>query len=138
MKENWINKYIGIEYEDKGRNEKLDCWGIVKRVYIEELQIDLPSFTDYESAEHWDSVAKVINEKRVEPVWDFVKPGKEQVFDVAIFNIGGFPVHTGVVCEKGKMLHIEKGINACVVPYLGIRWGKRLQGFYRHKGLKHG
>lgn len=130
---NWVKDYIGIEYGDRGRKDKLDCWGLVMRVYNNELGIELPSFDEYDSSEKIHSVAPVLDQHRKEEMWQEIPEGEEKPFDIAVFRISKYPVHTGIVWEKGKMLHVEKGINACITPYNGLRWKQRLMGFYRHK-----
>ena len=41
----WINKYVGIPYEFGGRDlDGLDCYGLVKRVYADQYQTQLPDW----------------------------------------------------------------------------------------------
>ena len=133
--ERWINDYIGIEFENKGRGEKCDCWGLVRRVYQEQFGISIPSFTEYESADDIKEVAKLIKgkEEGKGDTWQEVKEGKEVFGDVAIFRIAGAPVHIGMVIGDNKMLHVEKGIDSCIENYKNMRWTRRLHKFYRHK-----
>jgi cell wall-associated NlpC family hydrolase len=43
----WMNDYIGIPYKPAGRtHEALDCYGLCKIVYDEQLDIDLPDWGD--------------------------------------------------------------------------------------------
>ncbi len=135
MEMHWLNEYIGIEFEDKGRGEKCDCWGLVRRVYAERFNIEIPSFTDYKSAHDIKEVAKLIkgSEEGRGDVWVEVPVGKERFGDVVIFRIAGSPVHVGMTIGCKKMLHIEDGINSCIEKYDSKRWDKRLHKIYRHK-----
>jgi cell wall-associated NlpC family hydrolase len=131
----WINDYIGIEFENKGRGEKCDCWGLVRRVYREQFEIEIPSFTEYDSADDIKEVAKLIRGKERDKgdTWIEITEGCENFGDVAIFRIAGAPVHIGMVLGQNKMLHVEKGIDSCIENYKSMRWLRRFHRFYRHK-----
>ena len=47
---NAFDRYVGIPYADKGREtgngDALDCWGLLVKVYREQLGIELPSYSD--------------------------------------------------------------------------------------------
>jgi cell wall-associated NlpC family hydrolase len=133
--QHWLNEYIGIEFENKGRGETCDCWGLVRRVYSEQFGIEIPSFTEYDSADDIKEVARLIKGKESSrgETWIEVPVDEECFGDVAIFKIAGAPVHIGMVLGDNKMLHVEKGIDSCVENYKNMRWVRRLHKFYRHK-----
>lgn len=83
----WYNKYIGIPYKDKGRDEAgVDCWGLVALVYKNEFGIELPSFTDtYSSADDSDSVEYAISHNK--DSWQEVEVGT--IGSVVLFRVLG-------------------------------------------------
>lgn len=131
----WVKDYVGIEFENKGRGEKCDCWGLVRRIYQEKFGIALPSFVEYDSANDLREVSAIIRgkEKTEGKSWYPIDEGKEEFGDVAIFKIAGQPVHIGFVLGNRKMLHIEMGIDSCVESYTSLRWQRRIHRFYRHR-----
>lgn len=131
----WVKDYVGIEFENKGRGEKCDCWGLVRRIYHEKFGIALPSFAEYDSANDLREIAAIIKdkEKAEGKTWHTIDEGQEKFGDVAIFKIAGQPVHIGFVLVDKKMLHVEMGIDSCVESYTSLRWQRRIHRFYRHK-----
>ena len=134
--EMWIKDYVGIEFENKGRGEKVDCWGLAYRIFQEKFNIEIPSFDEYESAHNIQEIGKLIKSKEtISLIWKEIEKGKEQFGDIAIFLMQGSPVHIGIVIGDKKMLHIEKGVNSCIEKYNTSRYVKRLYKFYRHRGM---
>jgi len=138
-----LKSYIGIPYKDKGRDrEGLDCWGLLRLVYREQLGIELPSYADgYSTAEDQADVARLILDVR-----DRVPPGdvrpwrpveKEKGGDAVLIRIAGEPMHVGVVVKPGEMIHVMRGIDVSLERYHLARWNKRILGFYRISNDKY-
>lgn len=124
----WIADYIGLPFKEHGRDRNgCDCWGLVCCTYREQLGIELPLYTDYQHTKD-PAISHLI--VAGSQLWSGVI--NPRPFDVAVFNIYGRPMHVGLVVSPGRMLHIERGIDACIQDYTGHAWGKRLEGIYRY------
>lgn len=129
----WTDNYIGLPFIPDGRSrDGLDCWGLVKLVYEEQLGIILPSY---------DGVFKEDNIKNLRVVSDLMDKEREKwirvekptEFDVLMMRIQGRVIsHVGIYLNKNKMLHIIKGISSVIEPTTGINWKDRIVGAYRH------
>ncbi|MBE3605150.1 C40 family peptidase [bacterium] len=58
----------------------------------------------------------------------------EQLGDVILLRVRGQPCHVGVVVARGKFLHAFEGTRSCVERYDGLKWRRRIMGFYRYAG----
>ena len=127
-----FSSYIGIPFASKGRDcTGLDCWGLVRLVYKEKLNIDLPSYVDeYVDATESKSVANAMD--TYSSTWLKVDYGKEKKFDVIIMSIRGLPIHVGVVVKFRYMLHVLDKLQTCIERYDTPIWSKRIKGFYRY------
>lgn len=129
----WTDKYIGLPFSLDGRSrEGLDCWGLVRLVYQEELGIKLPTFSGIyidKTPEVMRQVADAMDVERNN--WNPVT--KPRNFDVVLMRVAGrLPTHVGVVCGHNNMLHIMASIHSSVEPLASIIWQKRIVGYYRH------
>ena len=126
----WYNKYIGIPYKDGGRDENgLDCWGLVRLVYKEQYNIDLPSFTShYSTAKDRELINELISrhkegwEKTTEPVEG----------SVVLMRVLGTETHVGVYLGNNAMLHIREGVHAIIEPVDTTTWKNRIVGYYNY------
>ncbi len=57
-----FDNFIGLSYLDKGRDRNgLDCWGLVRLVYSELLNIELPCYSQsYSTASDARAIAELI------------------------------------------------------------------------------
>ena len=125
----WVRGYIGLPFRERGRDRTgVDCWGLVRLVYAERLGIVLPGYEEYASTVDREAIPGLIDAgcRR----WTRVESAR--VFDVAVFDIHGRPMHVGLVLDEARMLHVERGKDACIERYDGSRWAPRLEGIYRH------
>jgi cell wall-associated NlpC family hydrolase len=134
----WMQKYLRIPYKTRGHDfTGCDCGGLLRLVYKEELNIDLPDWEERYISTHRESFSALdtIFDEQTSTIGDFpmqVPLDEVQPFDALVFRMGKFNVHTGVVIRKGKFLHVQEGGNTTVEDYTGLRWKNRLVGVYRH------
>lgn len=130
MQENWWNNYIGIPYLDKGRDkEGLDCWGLVRLVYSNEFNIDLPSFADQYTHENVPGIAELIAMHQE----GWVKVDIPKSGDTVLMKSFGEEAHIGVVTLPGFFLHVRAGNTSIVESLESTQWKKRIIGIYRYK-----
>lgn len=65
--------------------------------------------------------------------WEPVEQHRVQAGDLVVLRIAGHPWHCGVMLDRYKFLHIERGSNVCRDDVTSLRWAKRVDGFYRWK-----
>lgn len=123
-------KYLGIPYADHGRTKAgLDCWGLVRLIYRDELGIELPSWSaEYDDSDNVSHSILGDNQLR-----QWTKVNKPDIYDVAILSICG-NFHTGVCIgtKPLRMIHILKDQNVCIEKLNSPMWIKRLEGWYRY------
>jgi cell wall-associated NlpC family hydrolase len=131
----WADKYVGIEFEEKGRNrDGCDCWGLVRLVLKEQFDVDLMDHNDdYRSVKDRHAIARVVEND----LSNWIETEKPQCGDVVLLRSKGLPLHIGVMVNKRKMLHIEKGINAGTERLDSITWKDRVIGYYRSREMNH-
>lgn len=129
-----FEKYIGIPYAEKGRDETgLDCWGLVRLVYKNELNIDLPSFSaEYDTSDN----------ERLEELFAQYKEGWEstdcaEVGDVVIFRIFGYESHIGVCVGDNNFLHVREGRDSVIESLDNAKWNRRITGFFKYSEKKN-
>lgn len=130
----WVADYVGLPFRAHGRDRNgVDCWGLVRLVLAERFGTRLPSYADgYASVEDAEDIGRLIRGKM--GPWREVTPGQVQAGDVVLMRLLNQPMHVGVVVASGWMLHIEDGIDACLEPYDGAKWRRRVLGLYRYDG----
>lgn len=129
----WWNQYLHLPFVEKGRDERgVDCWGLVRIIYRQQLGIHLPSYLEcYETTNDRDDLAKVIKAES-SAKWLNPKRGEERPFDVIILNMRGLPMHVGIVTVPGRMIHCAKDINTTHERYDSMRWSNKVKGFSRY------
>jgi len=123
------NNYIGLPYESNGRTRSgVDCWGLVRLFYAEQLDIELPDYSELYSGA-WDpQLSEVINLHKS----GWTETSDAQPGDVCLFNIYGEPAHVGVYVGARRFLHAREGRDSVVESLDSPQWSRRFGGFYRY------
>ncbi len=128
-----LSAYIGLPYAERGRTRAgLDCWGLVRLVYLETWGIKLPVYLedDYAAAD-MARTSHLIDRHR-QAGWSPVEAGTERTGDVILLRVMGLPCHVGLVAGKGRMLHVMGEQDVTCERYGSALWAKRVMGFYRY------
>lgn len=129
----WYQQYVGTPFVEKGRDAKgLDCWGLVRLVYMQERKILLPDYLElYESTNDRELLSEIISTESGAH-WEAVVDSP-QPFDVAILKMMGVPMHVGVVTKPNHIIHCAQGIGTTHEHLGTARWKHRVVGFVRWK-----
>lgn len=123
------SKYIGLPYKDNGRDETgLDCWGLVCLFYKNELNIELPSYTELYSGGTDATIPEIILAHKS----NWIEQGIGKVGDVCLFNIFGEPAHVGIFLGSGRFLHVRENQDSVIESLTSVKWSKRFVGFYKY------
>lgn len=125
--------YVGIPYLDRGQDPLigLDCWGLVRLFYACEFCIGLPPIDQtWESGHSRAEVGQAVTAEAAAR-WRAVETPEHG--DVAILKLAEMPFHCGIVLDGALLLHsLNAGQASVIEPLRGLRWGRRIEGFYRH------
>lgn len=123
------NKYIGLPYKDVGRDESgIDCWGLARLFYKQELGIELPSYDNLYTTAHESSATEALATYRDN--WEETKTPK--IGDLCLFNIYGEPAHVGIYIGNYKFLHAREGQTSVIESLNAYAWNKRFAGFFAY------
>lgn len=134
----WPAEYVGLPFKLNGRDRNgLDCWGLVRLVMHERAGIFLPL---WDTVTEYDDADRVISRERDKPMW--VPVEQPQAFDViemrGVFRSADGKlrhgrVHCGICVGQGRILHVERDTNSCLVRYEALR--KRAPRAWRHRSM---
>lgn len=124
-----FEKYIGIPFLEKGRDATgLDCWGLVRLIYKQEYNINLPSFaTDYTLSDDERIGELFAQYKEGWEVLDNPQPGS-----AVIFRMFGTESHIGVVVDNSRFIHVREGRDTVIESLESGKWAKRIVGFFQY------
>lgn len=131
----WAGRYVGLEYEDRGRGPKHDCWSLIRTVYQEQFGLNLPSYAEsYATATDAEEIGQLVRGE-AQTIWHSIPLREAQEGDVLVLRIKGQPCHCAVVVMPPLFLHIHQGINAALERWDSLKWRDRISGLYRHEEL---
>jgi cell wall-associated NlpC family hydrolase len=125
-----VSKFIGIPFVNGGRDfNGCDCWGLVKLVYKEMYNIDLPDYkiSCFAGREINDEIRKAMK------VWKNLKEPQEPcVVIMSISNNPCFINHCGVYIGNGMFLHSILKQNSHLDRLDHPFWRNKIKGFYAY------
>lgn len=123
------DKYIGLPYQENGRTEAgVDCWGLARLYYKNELNIELPSYSELYDGSLDASVIELIKTKQD----NWAKTTTPIVGDICLFNIYNEPRHIGIYIGDGKFLHSRDSKDSVIESINSPQWAKRFAGYYTY------
>jgi cell wall-associated NlpC family hydrolase len=120
--------YVGLAYRRGGRERPaVDCWGLVRLVYREQLGIELdPHATD-------PDLGRAIVAER--SAWAAVPPASAKPGDVVLVKRPGQPFHVGVLLAGRRLLHADEPFGVAVERVDRVLGSVE---FWRHPALAAG
>ena len=119
----WWHPYIGLPYE------RAHCWELVRRVYADQLGLDLPAYGEIDAA-NLVAVARGMAEAEAADCWHPVD--RPQAFDVALMRGRSRVWHVGVMVDDRRVLHTERATGAVLVGVQDTAMRGRVTGYRRH------
>jgi probable lipoprotein NlpC len=127
----FINKLVGIEFKDCGRDRSgLDCWGLILLIYRELFKVTIMDKDPEVSAMDVEQANAFFLEQT--RLWQEVPIGKEKLGDVIVFKAGGWVNHAGMVVEPGLMIHTRLDLPTCIEHYNLGTWKTKMSGIFRY------
>lgn len=133
----FINNIMFTPYVECGRTiDGFDCWGLVIVCYKELLGISIPTYEDIvlPSMSNYKKTSSQISEQ-LSSYFPFTQVDDPNFGDFILINMNGQPLHIGFVLNKDDMLHTSSSSGVVIESYRGLKWQKRIRGYYRHKNL---
>ncbi len=125
----WYNKYVGIPYVEKGRDVNgVDCWGLVRLIYKDQYNIELPSFADEYIPKDTSRISELVHQYN--EGWDRATAPVEGAG--VLFNIYGHASHMGVMLDKVNFIHSIRGADTSISRIDSPKWAKRIEGYYTY------
>jgi len=129
----WHNKYIGIPFLDKGRDTNgIDCWGLVRLVYKQEYNIDLPNFSTNYEADDAEQMRDLLAQYK--EGWEKIDTPTEGC--IVLFNILGVESHMGIAVSSTHFLHARDRYDSAIESFESVGWKNRITGFYKYSENK--
>lgn len=132
----WSSKYVGIPYVEGGRDRSgLDCWGLLRLVYLEEDGLELPELPDV-TRQTPTAIACEIAKQIVEQGWVQTNPFERAAVAISLQD----RPHVGIwtVSDGGKVVHARSGVGVVAESLRVLRlMGIKNLKFYQYGRLHH-
>lgn len=125
----WFAPYIGLPFGEEA--PAVTCWGLVCRIYAEQLAVQLPSYGEIPARD----LARVARAMRAGADDGWITVIEPRAFDVALMRNpqgGRSVVHVGVMIDEVRMIHVEAATAAVIVPVRHWSVAGRILGYRRH------
>ena len=131
----WSNGFLGITWtsEDTMR-QGTHCWGLVRLVYAECLQIEAGDYGPAPS-DRAVTAGLMMSELARFPWKEVPFDAPLKAFDLVVIERAGLDDHVGIVVDQHLMLHLPAGSESKVERIADLRWRRRIVRIYRHEGV---
>jgi cell wall-associated NlpC family hydrolase len=127
----WATEYIGLPFQNKGRDrEGLDCWGLVRLVLSERFGKRLPSYTGQYQDCCDDLTVSALVDTAI-PILKADRLSSPEPGSVVLIRLRGHLCHVGVYVGDGQMLHARDGTGVVLEDLRRGAWKHRVEGYYR-------
>lgn len=129
----WAGLYVGIPFKSGGRDKSgLDCYGLLRLVYIEEFNTTLPDLRDlYINALDTNETAPLY--KKYAPLLRGDKTACPKSGDAAVMLERGLPTHLGIYAGGGYILHATRHLGTVLQRTTSPDLKGRVEGYYAVK-----
>lgn len=140
----WVEDFQGIPFLRRGRTRAgCDCWGLVRLVLAERAGVQVPSFAEV-ATNDGKGINDEIQRQTSGGGWCQVRLEQMQPFDCVLMlgrmRINGAvhpaETHIGIMVAPGRLMHIEKGIDAVVVELTNPTVRDRVTRAFRYEVLR--
>lgn len=124
----FANNYIGLPY----KAGEFDCWGLVRKVYLEQYNVKLPTIPIEE--ENIRQLINTINKTPERNNWQKTLNPSEG--DVALLRQSRHPIHVGIWLEidGGGILHCIKNSGVVFQNLQSLNLsGWKIESFYKYE-----
>lgn len=132
----WAERYLLVPFRDGGRDMKgLDCWGLIREVYSDQLGIELPSYGEISAHDMRKIAERMAGDTAEGEVWRPIKT--PEAFDVVVMSWAQHKIiaHVGVMIDAKRLLHIEPGTYPAIVQAKHPFVARRIRGYFRHRDM---
>lgn len=122
-------RYIGIPYREpdcEPDQPGLNCWELCEKIMIELFGIVPPT---YRYKVNGSAIAPVFVTELEK--WKTIDPADRAAGDLVLLNVAGYPIHIGIMLGRRHMIHTLRNIGSSCEEVTGIKWRKRVSGYYR-------
>lgn len=109
-----VQKYVGKEYQHRGKDNSFDCLSLVVSV-LNDFGYNLPEDDGELVSENWyqEEPDRLIH--GLEKYGKKITADKLQPLDVVVFSFSNIPRHCGVMIDRSHFLHARTGKKAAVI-----------------------
>lgn len=126
----WVQEYIGIPFQSRGRDRRgLDCYGLIRLVLMEQYGCKLPlldggydnALNLYDTSPLFFQQLPILAEKIAGP----------QEKALALLEMHQLPCHLGLFCGGESIIHSRAGVGVVAERLDSRRLPGKIVGWYR-------
>ncbi len=126
----WCSKYVGIPFVSGGRSfSGTDCYGLVRLIFLNEYNIELPLYNGYENALNSQETKKLFSEYFPVICGNKIEQAEEKAVCL-IRTTGGLLTHVGLYAGDGFIIHSKNKTGSVCERLSSPFLTGRIEGWY--------